>query len=247
MSDLEIFKTLVDNSSYPVFFTGAGISTDSGIPDFRGPNGFWKKNTPIYFQDFVASKEMRIKYWEQSLNFKSNFSKFQPNFGHEAITKIISAKPNGHCVTQNVDNLHQASGLTDDQVTEIHGNATYAVCLDCQMRFDLAEIHATFEASKEPPICSKCNGFIKTATISFGQPMPEAEMLRAQKEAENCDLMIVVGSSLVVYPAATIPLLGKQSGAKLIILNNEATEMDQFADLVINASISKSFVSVVES
>ena len=245
MSDIESFQDLINNCSYPVFFTGAGISTDSGIPDFRGPNGFWKKNTPIYFQDFISKKEMRAKYWEQSVNFKSNFSKFLPNKGHEAITSIIQKKANGHCVTQNVDNLHQASGLRDDQVTEIHGNATYAVCLDCNQRFELESIHENFKQNAEPPICKDCNGFIKTATISFGQPMPEKEMLRAQHEAANCDLMIAVGSSLVVYPAATIPLLGKQGGAKLVILNNEPTDMDQFADLVINASIAETFEAVL--
>ena len=245
MSNLKEFKKLIDSCSYPVFFTGAGISTDSGIPDFRGPKGFWKKNTPIYFQDFIASKDMRTKYWEQSINFKSNFSKFLPNKGHEAIAQIIQEKTNGHCVTQNVDNLHQAAGLNDDQVTEIHGNATYAVCLECKKKFDLEPIHKAFKENQEPPSCDECNGFIKTATISFGQPMPEKEMIRAKNEAANCDLMVAVGSSLVVYPAATIPLLGKQSGAKFVILNNEPTELDQFADLVINESISESFQEVL--
>ena len=245
MTDLTKFKKLVENSSYPVFFTGAGISTDSGIPDFRGPNGFWKKNTPIYYQDFMSSHDMRKKYWEQSVNFKSNFSQFKPNKGHEAIANIINSKENGHCVTQNVDNLHQAAGLTDDQVTEIHGNATYAVCLNCEKKFELEPIHRVFKENQEPPNCQDCKGFVKTATISFGQPMPEKEMMRAQNEAANCDLMVAVGSSLVVYPAATIPLLGKQSGANFVILNNEPTEMDQFADLVINASISETFDAIL--
>ena len=168
-----------------------------------------------------------------------------PNKGHEAIAKIIKSKDNGHCVTQNVDNLHQAAGLEDDQVTEIHGNATYAVCLKCEKKFELELIHQAFKENQKPPTCEDCKGFIKTATISFGQPMPEKEMMRAQNEAANCDLMIAVGSSLVVYPAATIPLLGKQSGAKFVILNNESTEMDQFADLVINASISDTFDAIL--
>ena len=148
MTNLTEFKNLVENSSYPVFFTGAGISTDSGIPDFRGPNGFWKKNTPIYYQDFMSSDDMRKKYWEQSVNFKSNFSTFKPNKGHEAIATIINSKENGHCVTQNVDNLHQAAGLLDAQVTEIHGNATYAVCLNCEKKFELEPIHLAFKENQ---------------------------------------------------------------------------------------------------
>ena len=234
-------KKFIDKCSYPVFFTGAGISTDSGIPDFRGPNGFWKKNQPIYFQDFIASEEMRNKYWDQSIQFKSNFKSYQPNFGHKAIAKIIKDKSKGHCITQNIDNLHQAGGLNNDQVTEIHGNATYAVCLDCSKKFELSDIHTQYINTKKSPICDVCSGPIKTATISFGQPMPELEMERAQIEAESSDLFIVAGSSLVVFPAATIPLYAKEKGAKLVIINNESTEFDRFADLVINESISDTF------
>ena len=238
-------KQFIDECSYPVFFTGAGISTDSGIPDFRGPNGFWKKNQPIYFQDFMASEEMRNKYWEQSIQFKSNFNSYQPNFGHKAIAKIIKDKKKGHCITQNIDNLHQAGGLDNDQVTEIHGNATYAICLDCSKKFELSDIHALYTNTKKSPTCDFCSGPIKTATISFGQPMPELEMERAQIEAESSDLFIVAGSSLVVFPAATIPLYAKEKGAKLIIINNEPTEFDRFADLVINESISDTFKQAI--
>ena len=238
-------KKFIDECSYPVFFTGAGISTDSGIPDFRGPNGFWKKNQPIYFQDFMASEEMRNKYWEQSIQFKSNFNSYEPNFGHKASAKIIKDKNKGHCITQNIDNLHQAGGLDNHQVTEIHGNATYAVCLDCSKKYELSDIHAQFISSKKSPTCDVCAGPIKTATISFGQPMPELEMERAQIEAESSDLFIVAGSSLVVFPAATIPLYAKEKGAKLIIINNEPTEFDRFADLVINESISDTFKQAI--
>ena len=227
-------KQFIDECSYPVFFTGAGISTDSGIPDFRGPNRFWKKNQP-----------MRNKYWEQSIQFKSNFNSYQPNFGHKAIAKIIKDKNKGHCITQNIDNLHQAGGLDNDQVTEIHGNATYAVCLDCSKKFELSDIHAQYTNTKKSPTCDVCSGPIKTATISFGQPMPELEMERAQIEAESSDLFIVAGSSLVVFPAATIPLYAKEKGAKLIIINNEPTEFDRFADLVINESISDTFKQAI--
>ena len=137
--------------------------------------------------------------------------------------------------------MHQAGGLNDDQVTEIHGNATYAVCLDCSKKFELSDVHAQYTNTKKSPTCDVCSGPIKTATISFGQPMPELEMERAQIEAESSDLFIVAGSSLVVFPAATIPLYAKEKGAKLVIINNESTEFDRFADLVINESISDTF------
>ena len=193
----------------------------------------------------MASEEMRNKYWEQSIQFKSNFNSYQPNFGHKAIAKIIKDKNKGHCITQNIDNLHQAGGLDNDQVTEIHGNATYAVCLDCSKKFELSDIHAQYIHTKKSPTSDVCSGPIKTATISFGQPMPELEMERAQIEAESSDLFIVAGSSLVVFPAATIPLYGKEKGAKLIIINNEPTEFDRFADLVINESISDTFKQAI--
>ena len=238
---MESFKELILNCKYPVFFTGAGISTDSGIPDFRGPQGFWKTNSPIYYQDFIASEESRIKYWEQSINFKSNFGSFLPNDGHKAISKIITQKKQGHCITQNVDNLHQDGGLSPEDITEIHGNATFALCLNCNEKIDLGLIHEEFKETNKPPLCNSCNGYVKTATISFGQPMPEIEMQRAQLESLKADLFIVVGSSLVVFPAASLPLVAKENGAKLVIINQEKTDFDDLADLVINDSISKTF------
>lgn len=238
---MESFKELILNCKYPVFFTGAGISTDSGIPDFRGPQGFWKTNSPIYYQDFIASEESRIKYWEQSINFKSNFGSFLPNDGHKAISKIITQKKQGHCITQNVDNLHQVGGLSSEDITEIHGNATFALCLNCNEKIDLGLIHEEFKETNKPPLCNSCNGYVKTATISFGQPMPEIEMQRAQLESLKADLFIVVGSSLVVFPAASLPLVAKENGAKLVIINQEKTDFDDLADLVINDSISKTF------
>ncbi len=242
---METFKELINNCKYPVFFTGAGISTDSGIPDFRGPQGFWKTNQPIYYQDFISSEESRIKYWEQSINFKSNFGSFLPNDGHKAISKIINQKKQGHCITQNVDNLHQVGGLSSEDVTEIHGNATFAVCVDCKEKIDLSLIHEKFKETNEPPLCNSCNGYIKTATISFGQPMPEKEMQRAQVESLKADLFVVVGSSLVVFPAASLPLVAKENGAKLVIINREKTDFDNLADLVINDSISKTFNEII--
>ena len=237
----EQFIESILHSNYPVFFTGAGISTNSGIPDFRGPKGFWKTNAPIMFQDFVNQESQRLKYWTQSIEFKSNFQEKKPNEGHIIITDIINEKESGHCITQNVDNLHQRSGLKDDQITELHGNATYAVCLNCQKKFELVKIHQQFQEIRQSPSCDECDGWIKTATISFGQPMPEDKMIIAQAETLKADVFIVAGSSLSVFPAANFPLIAKENGAKLIIVNNEETQFDHFADILIHDDISKTF------
>tara|TARA_Y100000768_G_scaffold146047_1_gene108945 strand:+ start:337 stop:1068 length:732 start_codon:yes stop_codon:yes gene_type:complete len=234
---------LIKNSENIVFFTGAGISTNSGIPDFRGPKGVWKTATPIYFQDFISSKEKRIESWERKFGNELSIDSAKPNLGHEKIAEIISKK-DGFLITQNVDNLHQDSGVDEKKIIELHGNATYARCLDCKLRYELSDLKETFLKSKEPPVCVECNGIIKTATVSFGQAMPEKEMQIAQREAIKSDLFICVGTSLAVFPAADIPLLAKETGAKLVIINNEETQMDGFADLVINEDISKVFSKI---
>ena len=241
MNSVEQFIESILHSNYPVFFTGAGISTNSGIPDFRGPKGFWKTNTPIMFQDFMSQESQRLKYWTQSVEFKSNFQEKKPNAGHIIISDIINKKKSGHCITQNVDNLHQRSGLKDEQVTELHGNATYAVCLNCKKKFELSHIHKQFKATNQPPKCDVCDGWIKTATISFGQPMPEDKMIIAHEETLKADVFIVAGSSLSVFPAANFPLIAKENNAKLLIVNNEETQFDHFADILIHDDISKTF------
>ena len=239
-----MLNELISESKTPVFFTGAGISTNSGIPDFRGPKGIWKTSQPIYFQDFVNSEEKRIESWERKFSNELNINKAKPNLGHQKIAEIMKKKDLSHLITQNVDNLHQESGVGDGQITELHGNATYAKCLDCQLRYDLAELKESFLRIKEPPQCSEGNGLIKTATISFGQPMPEEEMVIAQKKSISCDLFICIGTSLAVFPAADLPVLAKETGSKLVIINNEPTQMDHIADLVINRDISEVFSEI---
>jgi NAD-dependent deacetylase len=234
-----MFNNLISKSKRPVFFTGAGISTNSGIPDFRGPKGIWKTSQPIYFQDFITSKEKRIESWERKFSNELNINKAKPNRGHQKIAEIMKIKDLSHLITQNVDNLHQESGIDDEQITELHGNATYAKCLDCQIRYELNQLKESFLKTKEPPLCIECNGIIKTATISFGQAMPEEEMVIAQKKSINCDLFLCIGTSLAVFPAADLPVLAKETGSKLVIINNEATQMDHLADLVINRDISE--------
>ena len=230
---------LIKNSRKLVFFTGAGISTNSGIPDFRGPKGVWKTSKPIYFQEFISSKDKRLESWERKFSNELSIDSAQPNEGHFKIAEIMKAMDESHLITQNVDNLHQDSGVSDAQIIELHGNATYAKCLDCSQKYDLNLLKKEFLINKEPPICKKCRGLIKTATISFGQAMPQTEMQIAQSVSIKSDLFICLGSSLAVFPAADLPLLAKETGAKLVIINNEPTQMDHLADLVINEDISE--------
>jgi NAD-dependent deacetylase len=220
-----------------VVFTGAGISTESGIPDFRSPGGFWTKHKPIDFSDFLASKQMRIEAWRRKIAVDSSFTAAQPNRGHRAIAHLVSQGKVSSVITQNIDGLHQQSGIEPERVIELHGNGTYAICLRCGRRYELAPIFKEFEASGEPPVCSQCGGLIKTATISFGQAMPEEAMRRAHEETQQCDLFLAIGSSLVVYPAAGFPILAKRAGARLVIINREPTDLDSLADLVHNAEI----------
>ena len=225
-----------------VIFTGAGISTESGIPDFRGPQGVWKTNTPIYFQDFIGSEEVRKDSWKRKFSGQDIIKKAKPNIGHLAVAEIINKHESAYLITQNVDNLHQDAGVPDDKITEIHGNAHYATCLDCGIRYELNSIKKAFLENETVPYCDSCGGIIKTATISFGQPMPEEGMQIAQRKTLGCDLFITIGTSLVVYPAAGFPKLAKEIGAKLIIINNEPTDFDPIADLVIHEQIGKVFL-----
>ena len=231
----------IDEANNIVIFTGAGISTESGIPDFRGPQGVWKTNTPIYFQDFVGSEEVRKDSWKRKFSGQDIIKKAKPNIGHLAVAEVINKHESAYLITQNVDNLHQDAGVPDDKITEIHGNAHYASCLDCGIRYELNSIKKAFLENETVPYCDSCGGIIKTATISFGQPMPEEGMQIAQRKTLGCDLFITIGTSLVVYPAAGFPKLAKEIGAKLIIINNEPTDFDPIADLVIHEQIGKVF------
>ena len=236
-------QEMLKKSSKVVFFTGAGVSTNSGIPDFRGPKGVWKSSTPIYFQDFISSKEKRVESWSRKFKNELSIDSATPNEGHKKIAEIMKVK-DSFLVTQNVDNLHQDSGVDINKIAELHGNATYAKCLDCSRRYELEDLKKEFLETNEPPLCSVCGGILKTATISFGQAMPEKEMQISQKKAIESDLFICVGTSLAVFPAADLPLLAKETGATLVILNNEPTQMDQYADLVINRDISEVFSEI---
>jgi NAD-dependent deacetylase len=245
--ELATFRAMIDEASRIVFFTGAGISTESGIPDFRSPGtGIWTKMKPLQFQDFVASDEARQKSWRQRFTGdRKVWRDAKPNKGHYAVAKLVEAGKSIAVITQNVDNLHQNSGVPDEQVIELHGNASYAKCLSCGTRYEMADIEQQFNQLNRVEPCSRCSGIVKTATISFGQTMPEDKMALAQAAVEECDLMIVAGSSLVVYPAAIFPEDAKRRGAKLVILNREATDLDTIADLVLHLEIGPTLSYVV--
>lgn len=228
---------LLREARHVVVFTGAGMSTESGIPDFRSPGGIWTKMMPVHFDDYISDAGARRTSWQRRFEMEETWNAVKPNQGHLIVCELVARGKVAAVITQNIDNLHQAAGVPADKVIELHGNTSYAKCLSCGARAEIADIRNHFAAHGEAPDCALCGGILKTATISFGQAMPEAEMARAEAAALACDLMLVMGSSLVVYPAAAFPLLAKRSGAKLVILNREETEQDPYADLVIHGEI----------
>ncbi len=230
-------KRMITDATRIVGFTGAGISTESGIPDFRSPGGIWTRYRPIDFSDFLASEEARRESWRRKFATDAVMRQATPNAGHRALARLVEQGRMTAVITQNVDGLHQASGVPDDKVIELHGNATYAACLDCGERHELDWVRTLFEKDETLPECTQCSGIVKTATISFGQSMPEIEMERAREETMAADLFIVLGSSLVVYPAAAFPMMAKRNGARLVIINRDPTDQDDSADLVIHDEI----------
>src|SRR4029079_15988312 len=219
-------------------FTGAGISTECGIPDFRSPGGIWTKNKPIPFDEFIASQEMRDESWRRRFAMDAQFSSARSGRGHLAVASLYRAGKAAGVITQNIDNLHQLSGIAEEHVIELHGNSTYASCLECAKRYELEWVRQQFRAANErAPDCADCGGHIKAATISFGQAMPERALQRAETLTLDCDLFLAIGSSLVVWPAAGFPLLAKRNGARLVIINREATDLDDIADLVVRDDI----------
>ena len=244
--ELAQLRAMIRVSERIVVFTGAGISTESGIPDFRGPKGVWKTQTPIDFSDFVASEDVRRESWRRKFGGDGKLEQAEPNAGHQAITSLVKAGKVTHIITQNVDGLHQKSGTPDAQVIELHGNASYAKCLQCARRYKLEDLRRDFVVDESVPYCDECGGMIKTATISFGQAMPVDEMQLAETATLACDLFIAIGSSLVVYPAAGFPRMAKQNGARLVIINEQETDLDPICDLVLHEQIGPTLSRVVD-
>ena len=230
-------RELIAGASRIVGFTGAGVSTESGVPDFRSPDGVWARNRTVDFQEFVSSEAGRVEYWRQKTAAWPAMREAQPNAGHHAFVELHRQGRLLALITQNIERLHQRSGLPADSVLELHGTTTEAVCLTCGDRITSDEACRRIEAGERAPRCRACGGLLKPATVSFGQAMPLDVMARAQEAAETCDLMLAVGSSLVVEPAASIPRLAKAAGARLVIANREQTPLDGIADVVVRGEI----------
>jgi len=235
---IEHLSALLADSRRTVAFTGAGISTECGIPDFRSPGGLWTQNRPIPFDEFLASREARNEAWRRKFAMEEKFQAAKPGRGHRALASLAERGKLAALITQNIDNLHQLSGVPAEMIIELHGNGSYATCLECAERYELDWVKQRLAASGGlAPDCTACSGPVKSATISFGQPMPEEQMRRAQAATLSSDLFLAIGSSLVVWPAAGFPALAKRNGARLVILNREPTEFDEIADLVVREDI----------
>ncbi|HXP66365.1 MAG TPA: Sir2 family NAD-dependent protein deacetylase, partial [Steroidobacteraceae bacterium] len=219
MTEISRLATLLAGSARAVVFTGAGMSTESGIPDFRSPGGVWSRMKPIEFHAFVHDEDARREAWRRTFSGTAGWVGAKPNDGHFAIARLIDTGKVDLVITQNVDNLHQAAGVPANRVIELHGNAGYATCLGCGLRHELEDLRGPFLEQSMLPVCQACGGLVKTATISFGQPMPVDAMRRAEVAARECDLFLVLGSSLLVNPAAALPLIAKSNGASLAIVN----------------------------
>ena len=243
---IQTASALVRQSSRIVVFTGAGVSTESGIPDFRSPGGIWDRYKPVEFSEFLASQEARERYWTRSRETYPVIAGAEPNPAHLAIVRLEQAGKLDCVITQNVDGLHQKAGNTEERVIELHGNSHWVVCLGCSHRSPRGEWQAVLRSGVLVPKCPDCGGILKALTVSFGQPMPERETADAMRRSKGCDLFVTVGSSLVVFPAAQMPLYALDSGARLIVVNLTPTYVDDHADVVIREKAGPALSAIVE-
>ena len=235
----ELFLSWLAESQSTVAFTGAGISTDSGIPDFRSPGGVWAKNNPVYYDDFMASSDSRYEYWHQKAEAHRDFADANPNITHETLAAWENRGWLRGVITQNIDGLHQDAGSRN--VLELHGTAREIACMDCDWREPVDPWVAKFIADDRVPDCPKCNGRLKHATVSFGQSLPTEILRTASQWAGEATLFLALGSSLVVHPAASLPQMARERGAKLVILNRDPTPLDSIANLIVNAPLGDIF------
>ena len=241
---LRTARWLVEAKS-SIAFTGAGISTESGIPDFRSPGGIWSKTQPVYFDDFLRSADARVEYWRQKSIAHADFDSAQPNQGHQVLSKWELDGRLQAVITQNIDGLHQLAG--SQTVLELHGTARHVTCLDCEARFDAGEMVAKFQTDNTPPTCSKCGGITKHATVSFGQSLPADVLDRSMDLSRQSDFFLAMGSSLQVQPAASLPIIAREGSARVVIINRDSTPYDDLADAVIHASIGETLRQIDEA
>ena len=242
MNDFEMIAGWLSNATKAVAFTGAGISTESGIPDFRSPGGVWAQSQPVYYDDFMSDPQARYEYWRQKSLTHHDFVKSKPNAGHNILARWQQANRLRGLITQNIDGLHNEAGSRD--VLELHGTARHVTCLDCKSRYDAGRFVEDFLANDAVPRCPHCMGRLKHATISFGQSLDEAVLRQAIEWSESADLFFAIGSSLVVQPAASLPQLAVQAGSRLVIINRDPTPLDRLADVILRDSIGKALTSI---
>lgn len=241
-NQIEQIAYWLDSSRSAVILSGAGISTESGIPDFRSPGGVWSKYRTVYFDEFLTSPEGRHEYWRQKSEMHREFADAQPNAGHHVLSRWEAAGRIRGVITQNIDGLHQMAG--SQKVFELHGTARQAACLDCAARYEINPLVAQFLAESRVPECAACGGRLKHATISFGQSLPADVLMEAIRWSREADLMLAIGSSLVVTPAADLPRIAKSHGARLVILNRDPTPLDPIADTIVSASIGETLTAI---
>jgi NAD-dependent deacetylase len=239
--DLEQFAARIRNCKAIVFFTGAGISTESGVPDFRSPGGVWTKYQPVLFQDFLASESARIQHWQLKKATYELFKTVEPNFAHYAICEFEKRGQLLGLITQNIDGLHKIAGTSEAKLVELHGTDRLVTCLECGKRYEPADVYEDLGEEFTAPTCEACGGFLKSANVSFGQSMPAEAMQRAQSWTEQAEVFIVLGSSLQVQPAASFPVIAKRRSALLAIVNRDPTPLDDMADFIHNGAIGDFF------
>ena len=237
MMTLEEFAEAIRQSVEIVVFTGAGISTESGIPDFRSPGGIWSRYRPVSFQEFISSEESRVEAWKRRLETYAVDKNAKPNIGHYFVQSLNEKGKLIGLITQNVDGLHSQSGLPEDKIVELHGSNRVIRCLECDKSYQPAAIVERLAGKFSSPRCEDCGGILKSATISFGQAMPERAMRQAQAWTEQARIFVVMGSSLQVQPAASFPVIARRNGALLAIINREPTTLDEYASFAHNGAI----------
>jgi NAD-dependent deacetylase len=235
---------MLSESKHAVAFTGAGISTESGVADFRSPGGVWSRYTPVYYQDFMASEDARRRYWLMKKEGYWEMRNAKPNEGHRVLAALEAAGRLKAVITQNIDGLHADAGSS--RILELHGSSRHCVCVKCSQRYDPDLIQERLEGGVEIPLCDSCGGFLKVGTVSFGQSLPADVLTEAFELANQSDLCLAIGSSLVVEPAASIPLQTKREGGRLVIINRDETPMDGIADIVLHEPIGETLLQVAE-